>query len=135
MGRKKETERRESKNESRPTEEKPIQENLIIFDLLVKEAGLDPKALDIFGEHNWHKNLMSVLSIGLAKMMSREQAFAVINAKLPNYSQETVLLSEYAIHQIHSLFFLFVHHFGINLSHSDVAMSQQFRHRVQVSAK
>ena len=88
VGRKKETERRESKNESRPTEEKPIQENLIIFDLLVKEAGLDPKALDIFGEHNWHKNLMSVLSIGLAKMMSREQAFAVVGKKLPNYAQE-----------------------------------------------
>ena len=63
-------------------------ENLIVFDLLVKEAGLDPKALDIFGERNWHKNLMSVLSIGMAKMMSREQAFAVVNEKLPNYSQE-----------------------------------------------
>ena len=32
---------------------------------------------------------MSVLSIGMAKMMSREQAFAVVNEKLPNYSQET----------------------------------------------
>lgn len=83
-GRKKEAER----NESRPTEEKPLQENLIIFDLLVKEAGLDPKNLDVFGEHNWHKNLMSVLSIGMAKMMSREQAFAVVGKKLPNYSQE-----------------------------------------------
>ncbi len=66
----------------------PLKENLIVFDLLVKEAGLDPKALDIFGERNWHKNLMSVLSIGMAKMMSREQAFAVVNEKLPNYSQE-----------------------------------------------
>ncbi len=67
----------------------PLKENLIVFDLLVKEAGLDPKALDVFGERNWHKNLMSVLSIGMAKMMSREQAFAVVNEKLPNYSQET----------------------------------------------
>ena len=65
-----------------------LRENLIVFDLLVKEAGLDPKALDIFGERNWHKNLMSVLSIGMAKMMSREQAFAVVEKKLPNYSQE-----------------------------------------------
>ena len=63
--------------------------NLIAFDLCVKEAGLNPDALDVFGEHNWHKNLMSVLSVGMAKMMSREQAFAVVNAKLPNYSQET----------------------------------------------
>ena len=83
--RKKEAER----NESRPETEKPIKENLIVFDLLVKEAGLDQKALDVFGERNWHKNLMSVLSIGMAKMMSREQAFAVVNEKLPNYSQET----------------------------------------------
>ncbi len=85
VSRKKDTER----NESRPEEEKPIKENLIVFDLLVKEAGLDPKALDIFGEHNWHKNLMSVLSAGLTKLMSREQAFAVVEKKLPNYSQES----------------------------------------------
>ncbi len=61
--------------------------NLIAFDLCVKEAGLNPDALDVFGEHNWHKNLMSVLSSGLAKLMSREQAFAVVAEKLPNYSQ------------------------------------------------
>ncbi len=66
-----------------------LPENLIVFDLLVKEAGLNPSALDVWGEHNWHKNLMSVLSLGMAKMMSREQAFAVVNAKLPNYSQES----------------------------------------------
>jgi hypothetical protein len=48
---------------------------------------LNPDALDVFGEHNWHKNLMSVLSAGLAKLMSREQAFAVVAEKLPNYSQ------------------------------------------------
>ena len=84
VSQKKETER----NESRPEKEKPIKENLIAFDLLVKEAGLDPKSLDVFGEHNWHKNLMSVLSLGLAKMMSREQAFAVVAEKLPNYSKE-----------------------------------------------
>ena len=64
-----------------------LPENLIAFDLCVKEAGLNPSALDVFGEHNWHKNLMSVLSAGLAKLMSREQAFAVVAEKLPNYSQ------------------------------------------------
>ena len=82
------TEKKPERNESRPKEEKALNENLIVFDLLVKEAGLDPKALDIFGEHNWHKNLMSIMSLGMAKMMSREQAFAVVNVKLPNYSQE-----------------------------------------------
>ena len=28
------------------------------------------------------------MSLGMAKMMSREQAFAVVNVKLPNYSME-----------------------------------------------
>ena len=65
----------------------PLPENLIAFDLCVKEAGLNPDALDVFGEHNWHKNLMAVMSAGLAKLMSREQAFAVVAEKLPNYSQ------------------------------------------------
>ena len=64
-----------------------LHENLIAFDLCVKEAGLNPDALDVFGEHNWHKNLMAVMSAGLAKLMSREQAFAVVAEKLPNYSQ------------------------------------------------
>lgn len=82
------SEKKPVRNESRPKAEKALNENLIVFDLLVKEAGLDPKALDVFGEHNWHKNLMSVMSLGLAKMMSREQAFAVVENKLPNYSQE-----------------------------------------------
>ena len=62
-------------------------ENLIAFELCVKEAGLNSDALDVWGERNWHKNLMSVLSAGLAKLMSREQAFAVVAEKLPNYSQ------------------------------------------------
>ena len=61
--------------------------NLIAFELCVKEAGLNSDALDVWGERNWHKNLMSVLSAGLAKLMSREQAFAVVAEKLPNYSQ------------------------------------------------
>lgn len=70
-----------------PVSEKAQKANLIAFDLCVKETGLNPSALDVFGEHNWHKNLMSVLSAGLAKLMSREQAFAVVAEKLPNYSQ------------------------------------------------
>ena len=75
------------RNLSVPVSEKAQKANLIAFDLCVKETGLNPSALDVFGEHNWHKNLMSVLSAGLAKLMSREQAFAVVAEKLPNYSQ------------------------------------------------
>ena len=75
------------RNLSVPISEKAEKENLIAFDLCVKEAGLNADALDVWGERNWHKNLMSVLSAGLAKLMSREQAFAVVAEKLPNYSQ------------------------------------------------
>ena len=77
----------EERNLNVPVSEKAEKENLIAFDLCVKEAGLNADALDVWGERNWHKNLMSVLSAGLAKLMSREQAFAVVAEKLPNYSQ------------------------------------------------
>ena len=77
----------EERNLNVPISEKAEKENLIAFDLCVKEAGLNSDALDVWGERNWHKNLMSVLSAGLAKLMSREQAFAVVAEKLPNYSQ------------------------------------------------
>ncbi len=61
--------------------------NLIAFDLCVSHAGLDPEHLDVWGEHNWHANLMAVLSAGLTKLMPREQLMAVVAEKLPNYSQ------------------------------------------------
>lgn len=57
------------------------------FDLCAVSAGLSADAMDVWGEHNWHTNLMSVLSVGLPKLMPREQLMAVIDEKLPNYSQ------------------------------------------------
>ena len=81
------TKKEEERNLNVPISEKAEKANLIAFDLCVKEAGLNSDALDVWGERNWHKNLMSVLSAGLAKLMSREQAFAVVAEKLPNYSQ------------------------------------------------
>ena len=77
----------EERNLSTPKEENPLKENLIAFDLCVKEAGLDARKMDVWGENNWHNNLMAVLSIGFPKLMSRGQAFAVVAEKLPNYSQ------------------------------------------------
>ena len=65
----------------------PLPENLIAFDLCADSAGLDVKKMDVWGENNWHNNLMAVLSAGFPKLMSREQAFAVVAEKLPNYSQ------------------------------------------------
>lgn len=81
------TKKEEERNLNVPVSEKAEKANLIAFELCVKEAGLNSDALDVWGERNWHKNLMSVLSAGLAKLMSREQAFAVVAEKLPNYSQ------------------------------------------------
>jgi hypothetical protein len=61
--------------------------SLAAFDLCAQQAGLNPNAMDIWGEHNWHANLMAVLSVGVAKLMSRQQLQAVVAERLPNYSQ------------------------------------------------
>ena len=81
------TKKEEDRNLNVPISEKAQKANLIAFDLCAEEAGLDPKKMDVWGENNWHNNLMAVLSIGFPKLMSREQAFAVVAEKLPNYSQ------------------------------------------------
>ena len=60
---------------------------LLAFDLCVEQAGLKPDEMDIWGVHNWHANLMAVLSVGVTKLMSREQLKAVVAQRLPNYSQ------------------------------------------------
>ena len=61
--------------------------SLRAFDLCVQQAGLKPDEMDVWGEHNWHNNLMAVLSVGVAKLMSRQNLEAVIRMRLPNYSQ------------------------------------------------
>jgi hypothetical protein len=61
--------------------------SLTAFDLCVQQAGLKPDEMDVWGEHNWHNNLMAVLSVGVAKLMSRPNLEAVIRERLPNYSQ------------------------------------------------
>lgn len=80
----------EVKTEVKQAEEEPVaaeQTSLIAFDLCVEEAGLNAGEMDVWGKHNWHANLMAVLSVGLPKLMSKQQLMAVIAAKLPNYSQ------------------------------------------------
>ena len=61
--------------------------SLTAFDLCARQAGLNAGAMDVWGEHNWHTNLMAVLSVGVAKLMSRQQLMAVVAERLPNYSQ------------------------------------------------
>ena len=67
------------------------------FDLCAKNAGLKVGEMDIWGEPNWHTNLMAVLSVGLPKLMSREQLLAVVAKRMPNYAQteDCVKLIEY----------------------------------------
>ena len=61
--------------------------SLAAFDLCAEQAGLNVEAMDVWGEHNWHSNLMAVLSVGVGKLMSRQQLQAVVAERLPNYSQ------------------------------------------------
>jgi hypothetical protein len=60
--------------------------SLTAFDLCVQQAGLNAEALDVYGQHNWHTNLMAVLSVGVGKLMSRQQLKAVVAVRMPNYS-------------------------------------------------
>ena len=62
-------------------------QTLAAFDLCAEQAGLKADRMDVWGEHNWHANLMAVLSVGVAKLMSREQLKAVVRLRLPNYCQ------------------------------------------------
>ena len=61
--------------------------SLAAFDMCAELAGLKPGEMDVWGEHNWHSNLMAVLSVGVGKLMSRQQLQAVVAERLPNYSQ------------------------------------------------
>ena len=60
-------------------------ESLAKFDMCVKEAGLDPNKMDVWGVRNWHSNLLAVLSVGVGKLMDREQLEAVVAKRAPNY--------------------------------------------------
>jgi hypothetical protein len=74
-------------NSPQPSTEQPTSVSLEAFDLCVGLAGLKADEMDVWGVHNWHANLMSVLSVGVAKLMSKEQLIAVVAQRLPNYSQ------------------------------------------------
>ncbi len=67
------------------TAEKATAEALAKFDMCVKEAGLDPNKMDVWGVRNWHSNLLAVLSVGVGKLMDREQLEAVVAKRAPNY--------------------------------------------------
>ncbi len=70
-----------------PEEEPASPALLMAFDLCAKQAGLNPDRMDVWGERNWHTNLMAMLSLGIGKLMKREQLRAVVAVKMPNYSK------------------------------------------------
>ena len=88
------TDRTDKKNPTNPSHpcseekaEKASDASLAAFDLCAEQAGLKVDAMDVWGVHNWHANLMAVLSVGVGKLMSRQQLQAVVAVRLPNYSQ------------------------------------------------
>ena len=62
-------------------------QDLAAFDLCVELAGLKAGEMDLWGEHNWHNNLMAVLSVGVGKLMGRMELLSVVAQRLPNYSK------------------------------------------------
>ncbi len=62
--------------------------NLRIFDLCLKEAGLKLEEIDQMGVYNWHNTLVSVLSVGICRLMKQEELKAVLAVKMPNYAKE-----------------------------------------------
>ena len=70
-----------------PEEEPASPALLMAFDLCAKQAGLNPDRMDVWGERNWHTNLMAMMSLGIGKLMKREQLRAVVAVKMPNYSK------------------------------------------------
>ena len=45
--------------------------SLTAFDLCAQQAGLSSSGMDVWGEHNWHTNLMAVLSVPLRQRTFR----------------------------------------------------------------
>lgn len=62
--------------------------NLRIFDLCLQEAGLKLEEIDQVGVYNWHNTLVSILSVGICRLMSLDELKAVLNVKMPNYAKE-----------------------------------------------
>ena len=62
--------------------------NLRIFDLCLQEAGLKLEEIDQMGVYNWHNTLVSILSVGICRLMSQDELKSVLSVKMPNYSKE-----------------------------------------------
>ena len=74
--------------EMTPQNAAPSDRNLRIFDLCLAEAGLKMEEIDQMGVYNWHNTLVSILSIGICRLMSKEELKTVLSVKMPNYTKE-----------------------------------------------
>ena len=52
--------------------------NLRIFDLCLAEAGLKLEEIDQMGVYNWHNTLVSILSVGICRLMTQDELKAVL---------------------------------------------------------
>ena len=66
----------------------PSDRNLRIFDLCIKEAGLSLEDIDQVGIYNWHNSLVSILSVGICRLMKEEELRGVLAIRMPNYAKE-----------------------------------------------
>ncbi len=62
--------------------------NLRIFDLCLQEVGLKLEEIDQVGVYNWHNTLVSILSVGICRLMAQDELKAVLTVKMPNYAKE-----------------------------------------------
>ena len=81
------------KNEStarnhQPSKTTASDRNLRIFDLCLQEAGLKLEEIDQMGVYNWHNTLVSILSVGICRLMTQDELKAVLTVKMPNYTKE-----------------------------------------------
>ena len=67
---------------------KPSIRNLRIFDLCLTEAGLTLEDIDQVGIFNWHNSLVAILSVGICRLMTEEELYAVLAERMPNYFKE-----------------------------------------------
>ncbi len=64
----------------------PLQANLRIFDEAIESAGLTLDNLNNIGTR--HNSLITILSMGICRLMSKEQLTAVVAERMPEYSKE-----------------------------------------------
>ncbi len=65
---------------------KPDMRYLKVFDLFMEEAGLTERSLQTEGVR--HNSLLSILSIGASRLISKAQMIAVVRHRMPDYATE-----------------------------------------------